>query len=367
MDVQTFQAEDISQGLNLVKEALGPDAVIISSQRIKTPGLFGKSVLEIKATRPNAAPPPKVPVSGSGPQAWNRLRARKAVERIQEEDGVSFVSRGAYGGRRPGNDFAWRRAFDRADIDGDLASYLSGHALHSSGNAAPAQGVVAALQGKLSPWFPRYRKTRIAFVGPTGVGKTTTLAKVAARMALVERRQVALATVDTYRVGAVDQLGQYAELIGVPLEVIRSKQELSAFVRRHRDDDVLLLDTAGRGPGDAEHLVELRSMCDENQFEVHLTLDASTRLLEWSHKLERYFKLAPTAAIYTKLDEAVVWSAVANVSAARSLPISYLACGQRVPEDLLDVVPDKLAHEVVMQCQRLMEADSDGLSTVGAA
>ena len=177
--------------------------------------------------------------------------------------------------------------------------------------------------------------TVIAFVGPTGVGKTTTIAKLAASFKLKLGRRVALITSDTYRIAAVEQLRTYAEIIGLPIRVVMSPQEMQAVRAGLSGFDVVLIDTAGRSPKDAERLEELNAHITAIQPDITLltlALNADARAIERS--AQQFASLKPTGVIYTKLDEAVVGGAILNISAKHGLPTSLLTTGQEVPDDL---------------------------------
>lgn len=187
-----------------------------------------------------------------------------------------------------------------------------------------------------------------AFIGPTGVGKTTTIAKIAARAALIDGAKVALLTVDTFRVGAIDQLQRYADLMELPLQVAGTSTALRAAVQSNAGADLILLDTAGRGPRDVAQLAALRELLGSaDSVEVHLCLSATTRAREQALALQSYRPLHPTRLCITKLDEAVALGEIYGLHTSSKLPISYLGTGQRVPEDLELCTPDGLAERLL--------------------
>jgi flagellar biosynthesis protein FlhF len=195
-----------------------------------------------------------------------------------------------------------------------------------------------------SPWDRASRRARrIAFVGPTGAGKTTTLAKVAARARLEHRRRVSLVTIDTYRIGAVPQLASYAQILGVPLTVANSPADLAAALDGAHEADLVYIDTVGRspfGPG-IEGLAPFleRAAADD----VCLVLSATTRPSDCLSAAARYARLGPTRLCITKLDETDDRSALPAVSHATRLPLTWLGVGQEVPDDLEEAEPGRLA------------------------
>ncbi len=176
----------------------------------------------------------------------------------------------------------------------------------------------------------------VALVGPTGVGKTTTIAKLAANLRLREHRRVGLITVDTYRVAAVEQLRTYAEIMDLPMEVVSTPREMNAAVARLSDVDVVLIDTAGHSPRDAVQLQQLKSLLAEAQAdEVHLVVSSVSSTSHLHQIVHRFVPLGATAVVITKLDEAMGLGSLLPVLQSCRLPVSYLTCGQSVPDDIV--------------------------------
>ncbi|MCI0341099.1 MAG: hypothetical protein L0216_08070 [Planctomycetales bacterium] len=235
---------------------------------------------------------------------------------------------------------------DRETVRERLRSYVeallptSGPILPPAGPAAGPPAGPAAGSGA----------RRVALVGPTGVGKTTTLAKLAAAAALRDRRRVGLLTMDTYRIAAVEQLGRYAEILGVPVRTAHAPADLSrdADALAGEGLDLLLLDTAGRSPRDEIRLRELAGFLEAfRPDETHLVLAAPTASSALLGALHRYGRFAPGRILLTKLDEAERYGFVLDVAARSRLPFSYLATGQDVPEDLEVAAPGRLARLVL--------------------
>lgn len=185
----------------------------------------------------------------------------------------------------------------------------------------------------------------VALVGPTGVGKTTTIAKLAANLKLREGRKVGLITIDTYRIAAIDQLRKYAEIIDAPLCVVGSPAEIRQAVARMADLDFILIDTAGRSPKDAPKLEELGAFLEAaSPDEVHLVLSSVCGSASARLALERFSGVRADRLIFTKLDEAARLGELLNVAAHTQLPVSYLTHGQDVPNDIEVASAAKLAR-----------------------
>ncbi len=179
------------------------------------------------------------------------------------------------------------------------------------------------------------RRTVVALVGPTGVGKTTTIAKLAANFKLRDGVKVGLVTVDTYRVAAVEQLRTYAEIIDLPMHVVTSPREMRRALEELAGMDLVLIDTAGRSPRDELKIQELKSFlaeADVDQVHLVLSLVASARGLEKT--AEKFRTVGVTSLLLTKLDEAPGIGAVLSAAKRIQLPISYFTTGQDVPDEI---------------------------------
>jgi flagellar biosynthesis protein FlhF len=181
---------------------------------------------------------------------------------------------------------------------------------------------------------PDGRPLTIAFVGPTGVGKTTTIAKLAATYKLRMNRRVAMITADTYRIAAVDQLRTYANIIGLPVKVAMTPQDLASAAESFAGFDVILIDTAGRSQHDASRLDELRQFIAAGApHETHLVVSAAMAEAVTLSTIERFKPASPDRMIVTKLDEAVGFGSLVSIAHAAGLPISHITTGQEVPDD----------------------------------
>jgi len=185
----------------------------------------------------------------------------------------------------------------------------------------------------------------ILMIGPTGVGKTTTIAKLAATLKLKHGRRVGLITADSYRIAAVEQLRTYAGIIGVPVKVALSPSETAQARAALADCDITLIDTAGRSPGDEARLGELAAFLDAAEpAETHLVLSASMAERSLARAADRFGRLGPGRLILSKLDEADGLGVIVSAAIRAGLPISYVSTGQEVPDDFEPANADRLAR-----------------------
>lgn len=200
------------------------------------------------------------------------------------------------------------------------------------------------------PWRPAKgdKPFTVALVGPTGVGKTTTVAKLAATYKLKHALRVGLITCDTYRIAAVDQLKTYASIIDVPLEVASTPDEVRAAMANLRDVDLVLIDTAGRSQRAADRLAETRALLDAAApDQTHLVLASSSEKGVLMQAAERFATLTPTHVIFTKLDEAVSLGVLLNVAQRINATLSFVTTGQEVPDHIEAGDADRLAQLVL--------------------
>ncbi|MCG3153340.1 MAG: Signal recognition particle receptor FtsY [bacterium] len=215
-----------------------------------------------------------------------------------------------------------------------------GDVTHATG-AEIEEAAIATLLAHCRPATPVEPLTHstpkvLMLIGPTGVGKTTTLAKLAASFHLVDEQQVALITADTYRIAAIDQLRTFAQIINLPLEVVFDPLEFSKALGLHEQAQVVLVDTAGRSPKDELRLGELkRFLSVEHPVETLLVVTATTKAPDLRLILDRFGALGLDGLIVTKLDETIAIGPILELLWERQLPVRFLANGQNVPDDLV--------------------------------
>ena len=194
------------------------------------------------------------------------------------------------------------------------------------------------------------KKKYVFFIGPTGVGKTTTIAKIASMMKLSGKVKVALVTSDTYRIAAVEQLKTYANILGVPLNVVYSSEEMTGIMDELKEYDLVLIDTAGRSHNNKEQKEDIHRLLEtvpEPEREVFLVMSATTKYRDLVKISQAYSEITKYNLIFTKLDETDAIGNVFNIRMLTGAPLSYMTWGQNVPDDIGKVDAQKMAKQLL--------------------
>jgi len=374
MNLKTFHASTMAEALTQVKQTIGVDAVIYNArtiQRRRWMGLRRAEIVEVTAGRRTGrladrhASPMHSTIGHTllqTPAAQNAIVLSISQEITSLKQMVKEIVTDA---RRQQHPQVPPELFDYYThlIQNQVAEEIACDiiwSLHKNirpehiTNADFVREKMAEQIERLLPASGPVHRTKttgphvVALIGPTGVGKTTTVAKLAANLKLQEKRRVGLITIDTYRIAAVDQLRKYADIIDAPLHVVASCEDMTAAVNAMHTCDYILIDTAGRSPNDTLKLNELKTfMKAAHPDEVHLVLSstASQECVELA--VERFSDVRADKIIFTKLDEAAHLGVVLNVVKKVNKGLSYITTGQDVPDDIEDACGSKLAQRIV--------------------
>ncbi len=190
----------------------------------------------------------------------------------------------------------------------------------------------------------------VVFIGPTGVGKTTTIAKIASCFQLEKKAKVALVTADTYRIAAVEQLRTYANILGIPLRVVYSAEEMKGIVEELKEFDLVFVDTAGRSHKNQEQKEDLKDLLQaipEDGREIYLVLSAATKYRDLEKITEIYKEIANYKIIFTKFDETSGIGNIYNIRMLTQAPLSYATWGQNVPDDIGRIDVQDIAKQLL--------------------
>jgi flagellar biosynthesis protein FlhF len=359
MNIKKFTANTTQEAIQMVKKEMGSEAVILRTRTIRTPGEGGgkgEKKIEVTAAIDYEASPEKSPHVPRMDPDWVLERWRH-MERELKDLKETILSADAGALLRPEIYFndALRTRYVNFKTFG-LRAEIIRELMHEcpDANGREEKSEAKLLQDSLSRVLARIKfhgnggqekgGKIFSFIGPTGVGKTTTLAKLAAIKAIKQGRRAALITLDTFKIAAVAQLQSYARIMGIPLEVAVGRSDLQKAIRRHRDCDLILIDTAGRSPNQEQAIAELKDLFSIPE-EIHgyLVLSATAQYKNLLHADDRFGALPFKSYIFTKLDETEDASSMINFLISREKPVSYLTTGQEVPEDIERASRKKLA------------------------
>lgn len=352
----------MAEAMAQVKQDLGRDAVILHTRRFKKGGFlgfFGKDMVEVMAAVDSAAAsisPKKHQVNSSAINTddtkmtalqFEMSNMRKMVEQI-----LCQIPKDDKHSSSPLMDLLIKN-----DIDPIVAANLLKGLPDEKTIIGSDRGIVRKLLvDRIVNYLQRVdgitispsRRKVVALIGPTGVGKTTTIAKLAANFALKEGYKVALVTADTYRIAAVEQLKIYGDIIGVPIDIVYSPDELKAALYRHSDKHLILIDTAGRSPSNQDQLAELQTLLAvDPDIETHLVLSTATKYRDALETVNKFMVCSPQKFLFTKVDEACNLGTIFNLLYHFPTALSYITTGQSVPDDIELANSTKLANMIL--------------------
>ncbi len=395
MRVKRYVAETLQDAMLKVKMDMGKDAVILHTRKFKEGGFlgfFGKVRFEVTAAVEEARPAPQSPVPPAGkvspdkPESQEKTETGRMTAITLEEPAETGVEEehDLHGEIQEMKDMLNEviyqidmaqdirslpkpvQRFHQILTDNDVDDRLTKKMLQNILKQIPREeiGNSELIRKSLEKQVLRLlRKPRpvsfkkqalgqqsIVLVGPTGVGKTTTIAKLAATFSIVNQKKVALITADTYRVAAVEQLKTYGEIIGIPVDVVYTPQELQNAIARHTDKDLVLIDTAGRSHKNSEQMNELKTFLEMAEpSDVFLVLSATTRYRDMMDIVNSYSDIPVTRLVFTKLDETSTYGPILNVVSSTQKHLSYVTVGQNVPDDIEVADPSKIANMIMRE------------------
>ncbi len=393
VDLKTYHAYSMAEALAAVKKDLGRDAVILHTRSFRKGGLLGlggrqmweitaSTSVNVRSRRPRPLPttrttapaanravatavpalaagvrgrgvqvidgPANLPTAGYAPIP--APASDKLTDQVQALTGMveKLVRRQEATASSSAPDELFETYLDlvQHDVAEDIASELIEKVrLQLTGDQLRDKALIhSKLEEFIAGMIPTSITTIpasagsprvIALIGPTGVGKTTTIAKLAANIKLRQGRKVGLITIDTYRIAAVEQLRTYAQIINIPLKVVTDPDELTAAIAEMADMDAILIDTAGRSPNDTGRLTELRRFLEAaSADEVHLVLSATANTRHVEIAAERFGPVGVDRLILTKLDEAVSFGMILSIVRRMNAALSFVTTGQDVPDDI---------------------------------
>ena len=364
MQIKRFEAKNMTSALRLIKKELGPDAVILSARGLKKGNkLWGRvrsTGVEVTAAVDSYQVPAETKATAvTG--AVNAYRRYAQIDRpaplpkVQRAIGSRMTSRNNRKLARPAADDMHSAAEDvlsavfdhllsqevRRDLAEDIVRHLNERAQHIQLDSIDAivSEITVLLQNENQSTVVRSRIHNgarvVAVAGPSGVGKTTAVAKLAARHAIEQHQAVAIVSLDANRIGSCGELKVYARAIGIPLKTAATPAEFSAAVGRFNDMDLILVDTPGLNPTMPDEIENLRACVGAvDQLDIHLALSAMTKASDLDNILERLKSIRIAGLIFTKLDESCTYGNLINLVSDHPLPLACLTGGRQVPDDI---------------------------------
>lgn len=344
-----------------IRKDLGSDAIIISTRRVRQKGIRGfflPRLFEVTATvdkKENDNPLLKKTTSFDNSNNETDTDEIKAL--ISQAINKHYETNESIGSDNNINNNHSLKRFYQKLIDSDVEQAIADKFLEEidknfSGQKLSENQLNSLFEDKINRYIKAMnfngQKHVFCFVGPTGVGKTTTLAKLAAYYLVHQEKKVGLITIDNYRIGAVEQLKTYAQLMDIPIEAVMSPQGLREAVNKMDDMDIIMIDTAGRNSKNTFQVGELQSFLKVMpEPTVFLVLSVTTKSSDLANIVNNFQPTNYNALIFTKLDETSTYGNMLNVAYHTSLPVAFLATGQKVPEDLELPTEEQLANLIL--------------------
>lgn len=372
MIIKRYIVNNMNEAMTRIRYELGKDAVIISQRRIRKPGLkglFSKKVIEVTAAMENAKKEQEDTFNDSI-DAIKKMMEKEQLHRAEtknvravekkEEIMVPEKKIPKKEEQLPTSDLMREmqemksmlqslkpQTIETTQEKNEIGMLLEENDVNES-IILQIQKEYSGLQGieddkkKMRIALEKHIAAekidldgRVVLVGPTGVGKTTTIAKLAGRISLIEKRKVGLITIDTYRIGAVEQLKTYADIMNIPFKVVFTMKEMDAALESMKDCDVVLIDTTGRSSKNMMQISELRAFIDKASTDnIHLVLSCTTKNKDIHSIISGFGALNFNHVIITKLDETTTYGSIVNILETAKKPLSFVTTGQNVPDDI---------------------------------
>ncbi len=369
MKVKKFYGVDNHDVITKVKSELGSNAVILHQRKVKPKGIFGflkKSVVEVVAAiEENEIATTMTNITNMAKAQEINLRERATLKSKDKELQMEIndiksmlgtvvnqmqsinLSKATDDLNSKKNSYIYN-VLRENEIDEELINELLNNCdIDINDLELKDKETIEKILAQIIPTTINnnidFNSKVIFFVGPTGVGKTTTIAKIAANYNLEKGLNVGLISADTYRIAAVEQLKVYSDILNIPLEVIYSPKEIHAALERLSNSDIIMIDTAGRSHKNSEHVDELALLLNEvKNKSVYLVISSTTKNSDLKDILKTYSFIDDYKIIFTKLDEVSTYGPILNIAMREPEYISYVTTGQSVPDDIEVVTSNKI-------------------------
>ena len=356
--MKKYKASTMPEAMKLIRKELGEDAVILSSKVVYSKGflgLFKKKSIEVLAGMDSFDPPAIL----SDTQVIQKEQTINASVEIKKElDDLKQLVKSI---QRPQSMNSYPKELEEIihhlkgqELAEELITTVSDelfvHLHHNKNVHLDEQILITKNQlmnmlGELPFGGISYTRKYINILGPTGVGKTTTIAKMAARAVLEKKKKVGFITTDTYRIAAIEQLKTYAGLLQAPLEIVYNEKDLQAAMKKFEHLDIVFIDTAGRNYKESKFVEDLQKLIDmEDNTETYLVLSSTSKQKDMEVIIEQFTDFPIEKFIYTKIDETNSIGSIINLMVKYNKGLAYYTDGQEVPEDIVEANLDELLN-----------------------
>jgi flagellar biosynthesis protein FlhF len=354
MNIKTYHSDSVESAIRQARLELGEEAMLLDSRKLP-PEERRAGTYEVRFALPGDP--------AAGPDLAGLSRGLEQIRQMLHTFTYKYYLPTAGLGPHPVLGELYRDLTE-AEVEPEIAAELVAgliplaqrRAAHPELEQELAAELGALLEVSDEIGAPGQEPQAVALVGPPGAGKTTTLAKLAVQYGLGRQRTPCLITVDTYRVAAAGQLETFASLLEVEAKTVNEPRELEQVLAdfRRGGPHLVLIDTPGHGFQELElHAGELaRFLRPHAAIEVHLVLSASTKPRDLRRMVDGYWEFAPRKLLFTKLDETLSLGPLLNEAVRTRLPLSFLAAGQRIPEDLRPATREELAEGILNRRRR---------------
>ena len=382
MIIKRYIVNSMNEAMTRIRYELGSDAVIISQRKIRKPGLkgiFTKKVIEVTAATENKVDEQKKDVVSSfdainkvveheNKITVNHRKLEEANKVVHRDSGNAYEKSDNYSENIMNEMMKMKtmisnlssenktsdstksdieKILEDSDVDIETIKNIMIKVKDINLELTEYEKLKTVLKSMINVTSPKL-EGRVVLVGPTGVGKTTTIAKLAGKLALVEKKKVGLITIDTYRIGAVEQLKTYADIMNIPFHVVYTMNDMETAMESMSECEIILIDTTGRSSKNKMQIAELRTFVEKVHTEnIHLVISATTKNKDLKYIIEGYQVLHYNSIIVTKLDETSTYGSILNILNIAQIPLSFVSTGQNVPDDIKELSADKIVNLIV--------------------
>jgi flagellar biosynthesis protein FlhF len=364
MKIKRYIVDSLPQAVQQIRLELGENAVILNKKETKTGGflgLFQRKQLEVIAALEDTKSKSKDVVPSVPKEVKMAPVESEVLQRINQIEQLlgDFIKKQNHPEPQTPSILAkWLKRLAEQEVDEDVIQYIvkkimAHHPLIERQTEQEVAGIVLStitklFQDGIAPEGLDPDATLITLIGPTGVGKTTTIAKLASRQVLFQRKKVGFLTADTFRIAAIEQLKTYANILNIPIEVVESPDQLNQSLNNLKNCQMIFMDSAGRNYLEEQYIEEINDFLSQQlKQENHLVLSMTARWKDMKQIVEKMKSVQIDRVTLTKWDESTCYGAALNLVYHYPYPLSFLSLGQGVPEDIMLADPEYMAKKIV--------------------